>query len=90
LAHRRDRASPTEFEHIRRLEPSALRDLTRGQPTVLRHDRRRRDGVCEPKSQERLDARDLAEELRDRFAGNIGQAARVEQPEIGRQVGQRR
>jgi len=67
-----------------------VRDLARGQPAVLRDDRRCRDGVCEPKSQERLDPRDLAEEFRDRFARKVDQTAGIKQfDEMRRQVGQR-
>jgi hypothetical protein len=87
LAYRRQRASSAEFEHVRRLEPRASRDLARSQPAVLRHGRRGRDGVCEPKPQERLDPRDLAEEFRNRLAGKVGQVARVELLEMHLEFG---
>jgi hypothetical protein len=65
-----------------------MRDLTRGQPAVLRRDRRRpRDGVCKPKSQERLDSRKRSEDLRDGLSRKVGHAAGVELIEMRCQVG---
>jgi len=64
-----------------------MRNFVRCQPAGLSHGRHRHNRLREPKSKQRLDSRNLAEEFRNRFSRKVGYVACVEEAEICHQVG---